>query len=309
MSHVLHTTSEYDGFFSGDRASWVLTAVFSALCHIVLIAAAAWIGDLMPRRVIPPEIISVNMVSTPSHRPAKTPPAREPTVIRPEDLVRPPAPAITDRPPAPVNESTPAHEPVVKPAQTVVVPDTRPEPEKLPATAPAEPAVPKKITALKPKAAAKPGKSRRKALSPENVRKESLKAALEKLRRENENRISPSPAARSSAGGVSSPPGTGASAGISDIYKAQLISRILGNWTAPEQLLHLRRDLTAVISVQLAPNGGIRHMEMRHRSGNPHLDDTAWRAVLKASPFPPPPEHMPPDTLFTFRFTPLGLQQ
>ena len=72
-------------------------------------------------------------------------------------------------------------------------------------------------------------------------------------------------------------------------YYAVVWSRIKGQWALPQNLLP-REDINAVIHVRILRSGAVKDLSFEKRSGNRFFDDSALRAVKKASPFPPLPE-------------------
>ena len=63
----------------------------------------------------------------------------------------------------------------------------------------------------------------------------------------------------------------------------------------------LTEDRSTEVSVRLAADGSvIGKPEVSRSSGLPQWDDNTIRAILRASPLPPPPE----PGVWTFRFSP-----
>lgn len=76
------------------------------------------------------------------------------------------------------------------------------------------------------------------------------------------------------------------------MYEIRIREIILGNWTLlPE--LKKRRDLEAVIEVDISRNGSIENIVWIKKSGNAYFDNSAMRAVRISNPLPP----VPPDVL------------
>jgi colicin import membrane protein len=65
-------------------------------------------------------------------------------------------------------------------------------------------------------------------------------------------------------------------------------SRVKQNWTMPQSLMPAK-NITTIIGVKIARNGALEYAGFEKRSGNSYFDDSALRAVKKASPFPPLP--------------------
>jgi colicin import membrane protein len=64
--------------------------------------------------------------------------------------------------------------------------------------------------------------------------------------------------------------------------------RVKQNWTMPQSLLP-QKTISTIINVKISRNGTLEYANFEKRSGNRYFDDSALRAVRKASPFPPLP--------------------
>jgi len=90
--------------------------------------------------------------------------------------------------------------------------------------------------------------------------------------------------------GTSSP----ASSGGTDMndkmraYYATIWSRIKGKWALPQGILP-GEQLETVIDVTILRSGAVTGVDFEKRSGNRFFDDSALKAIQKASPFPPLP--------------------
>lgn len=71
-------------------------------------------------------------------------------------------------------------------------------------------------------------------------------------------------------------------------YIAAVWSRIRQNWSMPQALLP-ETNITAVIDVKISRSGALEYADFEKRSGNQYFDESALRAIRKASPFPPLP--------------------
>ena len=71
-------------------------------------------------------------------------------------------------------------------------------------------------------------------------------------------------------------------------YYAMIWSRIKGRWALPQGILS-GETLEAVIDVTILRNGAVSKMNFEKRSGNRYFDESAVKAIQKASPLPPPP--------------------
>jgi len=106
---------------------------------------------------------------------------------------------------------------------------------------------------------------------------------------------------------ITSADGTGAGSGqqneVLRLYKAEIWARVRSQWVLPEQLLD-KTGLASVVVVRIAQGGSVLKAEYEHKSGHALLDQSAMRAVQKASPFSQLPRALRPGPLeivFTFR--------
>ncbi|SEM47035.1 TonB family C-terminal domain-containing protein [Syntrophus gentianae] len=74
-------------------------------------------------------------------------------------------------------------------------------------------------------------------------------------------------------------------------YYRLIWARIKKQWTLSPGLLP-KGDIGAVIHVRVLRNGTVEGLSFEKRSGNNYFDESALRAVRKASPFPPLPQGM-----------------
>ena len=70
------------------------------------------------------------------------------------------------------------------------------------------------------------------------------------------------------------------------LYTQQVKQRVKQSWIVAEP----KSGLTAVVRFGILANGEIVGVELAERSGDSIFDESAMRAVRKASPLPPPPE-------------------
>jgi TonB family protein len=102
----------------------------------------------------------------------------------------------------------------------------------------------------------------------------------------------PSPDARAAA-----PASPAAPAGEAEMnakmraYYAAIWNRIRGKWALPQGILP-GEVLEAVIDVTILRNGAVTEVNFEKRSGNRYFDESAMKAIQKASPFPPLPSWM-----------------
>ncbi|QTA80508.1 TonB/TolA C-terminal domain-containing protein [Desulfonema limicola] len=148
----------------------------------------------------------------------------------------------------------------------------------------------------------KPEKIKSQVIDPENIKAESIKDAINRVRKKLANQTAGKSGTKtgSNPGGISGGP-------VNDIYKAQIAYQIEGNWAFSEQLLKKHSDLQALVAVKVLPSGHIEDVWFQKRSGDTYLDDSAYRAVMKSTPFPPLPRGYTESHTFILRFTPSGL--
>lgn len=88
--------------------------------------------------------------------------------------------------------------------------------------------------------------------------------------------------------GSSSQPGTVEMDAQMRAYYAMVWSRIKGRWALPQGILP-GEVLEAVIDVTILRNGAVTQVNFEKRSGNSYFDESAMKAIRKASPLPPLP--------------------
>jgi colicin import membrane protein len=71
-------------------------------------------------------------------------------------------------------------------------------------------------------------------------------------------------------------------------YYAMIWSRIKGQWALPQGILR-GEVLEAVIDVTILRSGAVTEVNFEKRSGNSYFDESAMKAIRKASPLPPLP--------------------
>jgi len=72
-------------------------------------------------------------------------------------------------------------------------------------------------------------------------------------------------------------------------YYAAIWARIKSQWVLPQGILS-RQNIEAVIHVKVLRSGTVTDLSFEKRSGNRYFDESAMRAIRKASPLPPLPE-------------------
>jgi len=90
------------------------------------------------------------------------------------------------------------------------------------------------------------------------------------------------------AAGFASQPGTAEMDTQMRAYYAMVWSRIKGEWALPQGILR-GEALETVIDVTILRNGAVTQVNFEKRSGNSYFDESAMKAIRKASPLPPLP--------------------
>lgn len=98
--------------------------------------------------------------------------------------------------------------------------------------------------------------------------------------------------------------GSGQQNEVLRLYCTEIWARVRNHWVLPEQLLD-KTGLTSIVVVRIAQDGRVLKAEYEHESGHALFDQSAMRAVQKASPFPPLPRALRPGPLeIGIRFRP-----
>ena len=94
-----------------------------------------------------------------------------------------------------------------------------------------------------------------------------------------------------------------------DLYRLEIAYAVQKNWAFAEQLAGSGKQLVASIVFKVMPDGKIDDIFFTDRSGNPYLDDSAYKAIVKSSPVKPFPEGLNrPYIEMGLRFTPEGVR-
>jgi colicin import membrane protein len=268
--------------------------------HALVIGALLYVrvDFSKPRR--PPGAISVNLVSLPGPGPAPGPAAG--------DGGPPAAPAKPVEAPKPAPEK-----PVVSVAEPKPVPVAPPKPEI--STAP--PKI-KEKKSLK-EATKDPQKLIERAI--ERIEKKvsepdtgSVASAIERLKKKfgDTDSAAPRPGPPGATAGQGGGGGGGGGPGQIrpiDIYHATVASQVERNWAFSSQLAGSSKNLMAGLEFKVLPSGEITDIRFLERSNNAHLDDSAYKAIVKSSPVAPHPATIKePYVTFRIRFTPEGIR-
>jgi len=342
--------SSFRGTEISSRVYYV-TYTASALVHVLFFAAFILMPELGRQHYQMPQSISVSLVSLPgppelsgiegqpknadtADTEAGTAPAtvmEDDTEVEAQKPREPEKSATESEPvsePEPVPEPEPAEPPpvpiapVIEPKATVVIPDA-PEKKEKPEVKPDKsnaPKLPEEQIVRKKKnpQAQKPKDAQKEVVKPAegkrqgDSRSESIKDAVDRIRRSVGKKSAQSGAGRSGSGGDGGNstsrgrPGGGPGGEIGNIYGQQLAYHIQQNWAFSSSLAGGRRDLLSILRITILSDGHITEIDFEQRSGNNYLDESAYRAVMKSDPLPPPPGGASEYTV-GLRFTPDGL--
>ncbi len=174
-----------------------------------------------------------------------------------------------------------------------------------------------KIEKPKPPPVKKPDPAEvRKKQAAESTRDQTdISAALDRMRKKvAEQGSRPGGGGKGGTIGSGDGPGSGGGTGSGrkgygplDLYHVTIASAIEQNWVFNESLARLDRNLEVRILIKILKNGEIKDIIYETRSGNPYLDESAKRALLKINPLPPLPAGMNSYDLGLI-FTPEGLK-
>jgi TonB family protein len=245
----------------------------SALCHLVFfIMMMIMPASFSSSYRLAPAAISVDLVSLPAGEPAPAAPAADVA----------PAPAVKQEAAAP---------------EAVPLPAPKPEPVPI---AP-KPTPPKVVQSLKKKTLKKEvvketvvQKPAPPAAKPrETGVSKAIESMREKVATQEKTRAASGAGAGAGAGtGAGGGGGGGGGAVLSRIenYRIEAALAVAQNWAFSQQLAGMGDHLETLIQFRILPNGEITNIEIVKSSGNRYLDESALRAVKKASPVAPHPE-------------------
>ena len=262
--------------------------VLSLLLHVVLLVGVVFIPELAPAKRMVPSVVSVSLVTLPapgspsSATPAAISPAKPQAVERlqspsPKASENVAVPAARFKPKTSLKHKTFKSEKVVKSAVERIekkLADGRP------------PSLEKTLERLKQEVAQSPEKQRAEPISPQGPTSPGLAAAG---------------GSQLSSGEIAE--------GIR-IYQAEISHQVQKNWAFSEQLAGDDKNLEVLMGIRIAPDGRIIDTWFDQRSGNRHLDESAQRAIVKASPLPPLPRGLfEGDYTVGLRFGPKGVKR
>jgi colicin import membrane protein len=328
MNSFSHFFGKKDHGYADSSHSGRHMAVFlgiSVFAHALFFLACIWLVQFEVSAPLS-EVVQVDLVSFAPGEPG----GREQTLAEPVQ-------------PVPAAEETQEKEPVDA-EDTVAVPDTPeqpavnnpPDPEPVPTVTPdiGLKTKPKNLQELmaeqskktpekkqkKPEPQPKPDpkkeleKARQKLADDMEARKkEQLARTMERLAQSVQQQDA-EPHARSDGNSTGPSVGSGTAAGAGrkgvspiDIYKMVLKSAIEQNWVFNEMLAGMDQNIEVRILIKILKNGDIRDVVYETKSGNRYLDQSAKRAIQRASPLQPLPKGMASYDVVVV-FTPKGLK-
>ena len=298
-----------------DSGGMVLYFGISFLIHLIFIGSMVLMPESAPRRRLAPGAINVSLVSLPgppAAAPAPAPAAKPATVMKEDVKPAPKTPAIEIPPPKPL----PA---IKKPDKTVSL---APKPKKK------VPLVPKPEKKKPKKSLKKETQDRRKMIERavsnvkkdvEKSRSDSVKQAIDRLKKkvaQTESKSATAGTSSKSSTGAVGAGGTGAAGfggarnlEVIDLYKIEVAFQVERQWAFSEQLAGGGALQTSLV-FRVLPSGEITDIRFTERSGNAYLDESAYKAVVKANPVSPHPEGIrAPFVMVAIRFTPEGMRK
>ena len=301
---MLRNVMAYAGGKDGQPLA--IPFLISLLGHALVFGLFIYTPKSDPSRFNMSSVMQVQMVDLGGGGPAET----TRTVDSPKE---------TDT--APVKELSPVQET----KQSIAAPT--PSREAPPAEVSLAPQTPKAKTALKyqtmrpretPKAPPAPPAPQRAESRPAPQPVNPLQETIRRLREQVEKDGPPS----TTGGGQGSGQGTAAGGGgggfgiggsqkieAIDLYRLEVAFAIQKNWAFAEQLGGGRGDRIASIVFKVLPDGRIEDIFFTDRSGDPYLDESGYRAIVKSSPVRPHPNELrQPYIEMGLRFTPKGIQ-
>jgi colicin import membrane protein len=280
-AYMFHSTeSNYRAFF--------LTYSVSTICHLIFFVVFIVVPGRIADRKSIPHVINVSMVASPmeergTRKELKTP--EKPSVSE-----------ITPKPRAKVESQA---------TETVsVVPK-------------------KKVKESLKKKTFKSSKVLKSAIdriekTVEQTRPDPLKETFERLEQEVEkreavNHLEPEATKDESGLGARLPAGSGVgpkkTLELINIYRVEIAYRVQKNWAFSGQLAGDAENLQASLVFKVMPNGEIKDIFFTDRSGNSYLDESAYKAIVKANPVDPHPAGIAkPYVDVGLRFTPEGVR-
>ncbi len=287
-----------------DSRTMVFYFGISLFIHLIFIGYIIFLPESAPKRRFSPGSINVSLVSLPGPPAAAPAPAAKPEA----KAAVTPKPEIKKTAKAPVMKTPPPQTPAVT-------------------------AEPKKTVSLTPvkrkwkakKSLKKKTLDRRKLINRavsgvqkkvEKSQSDSVNQAIEALKKkvaQTEAKPSPTDQHVRAGTGAGIPGGTGSGGQraleLIDIYKIEVAFQVERQWAFSEQLAGDGQALQASLVFRVLPSGEVTDIRFTERSGNSYLDESAYKAVVKASPVSPHPQGVRElYVTVALRFTPQGIR-
>jgi TonB family protein len=201
-------------------------------------------------------------------------------LVRPQEVSSPakPGPKEVVKPKPPPQVSKPKPEP-----KKVVVPEKKETPPKKKEAEkpPPEKKQPEKKVEKKPEPKPTPVEE-----PPEPAPEEILEEALARIKKRAGSRDK----VAANATGRSSSPWEEKQKEIEySAYYDQVERAVRENWIPPQDRNFEEESAMTVVSLTLLPDGRVLKSYIEETSGDPQFDQSVMRAILKSTPFPPPP--------------------
>ncbi len=285
-------------------AEWTGAKPFAWVCllslavHMGLFAAVLLFHDFdfLPQK---PKVIRVDLVS---FAPGPVGGQTEPAVVQ-EMKSEPVKDSVSLKSkPVPESAKVPDPLPVLKPDVSLkskpknikeLMAERKPE---------AKPAEKKKPQKLKPKTTPEEDLDKaRQALAQkvEDQNQKQIEEAIRKMQAAVANKNSPSSGEGGGTGIKGNNPLT--------LYQMLLKSAIEQNWVFNDLMARMNQNLEVKVFIKILKNGEIRDISYETRSGNQYLDESAKKAIRRASPLPELPKGMASYEVVV-GFTPKGLK-
>jgi colicin import membrane protein len=116
-----------------------------------------------------------------------------------------------------------------------------------------------------------------------------VEKAVEALKNKIQATPTPQRATNNQAAQMDGQPGRAGAGQRMDPYYAEIWSKIRRQWSLPQGILP-KGNIETVVNAKILRSGAVMDVGFERRSGNRYFDDSALRAVKKASPLPPLPE-------------------
>ena len=275
----------------------------SLFIHLSFMVTMVLLPESAPRQRFSPGSINVSLVSLPGPPASAPAPAAKAVVIpKPEVKKTAKAPVIEEPPPKPL-PVTP------QPSKTVSL---TPEKSKW-----------KVKKSLKKKTLdrrkmidqAVSGVQKKVEKSKTDSVNQAIAALKEKVAQTEANPVRTDQTARAATGtagaGVPGATGYGGKRALDliDIYKIEVAFQVERHWAFSEQLAGAGRALQASLVFRVLPSGEVTDIRFTERSGNTYLDESAHKAIVKASPVSPHPAGARAMYVtVALRFTPQGIR-